>query len=272
MISIITSVHNQLGMNKLFLENLREKTKLPFELIVVDNNSTDGSREYFTANADKIITNNANYSYPHCQNQGIAVAQFNHLAFFNNDIIVTRNWDTRILKLMEDNQIEVASFATNDHLESKEAHKIMSRRWKRSKNPIHKTLGTGYPMLKLMLWLMYRDLDKFGEQRFEKFGYNTIEGYSGSCIIMKKNVLDKIGHWDNRILGSDFDLFNRVKVRSIEKGDIKPIQLAMGIYIHHFQRLTLRSNREPFADQDNFITLEEKWGDRTATLRSDIIG
>ncbi len=55
--------------------------------------------------------------------------------------------------------------------------------------------------------------------------------------------------------------------------DIKPIQLALGVYIHHFQRLTLRSKHLiPFADQHNIISLKEKWGDKVESLYKDVIG
>jgi hypothetical protein len=54
---------------------------------------------------------------------------------------------------------------------------------------------------------------------------------------------------------------------------MKPIQLALGVYIHHFQRLTLRSkNPVPFADQENIISLKTKWGDKVESLYKDVIG
>lgn len=51
------------------------------------------------------------------------------------------------------------------------------------------------------------------------------------------------------------------------------MQLALGVYIHHFQRLTLRSkNVAAFQDQQNIIPLKEKWGDKTELLYKDVIG
>lgn len=47
MISIITSIYNQRSMNELFYKSLIENTHNHFELIVVDNKSTDGSAEFF---------------------------------------------------------------------------------------------------------------------------------------------------------------------------------------------------------------------------------
>ncbi len=273
MISIITSVHNQLDMNKLFYESLKKNTSLPFELIVIDNNSSDGSREFFKENADLLIANNENYSYPHCQNQGIAVAKFEYLAFFNNDIIVSENWDKKILKIMEDKKVEVISFATNDHLESKKAQQRIHKKWKRIKYFIRAISGTSVKALKQMVKLMYKDFDEFCNQRYENFKDSLIEGFSGSCILIKKPALEKIGNWDERMQVADFDLFFRVKERSINYGDIKPVQLALGVYIHHFQRLTLRSKNVPaFADQKNIISLEEKWGGKVQSLYKDVTG
>lgn len=273
MISIITSIHNQLDMNKLFYAQLVKCTTVPFELIVVDNNSTDGSREFFCDKATQIVTNEQNYSYPYCQNQGIALAKFEYLAFFNNDLLVSPNWDRRILRIMDEKNIEVISFATNDHLEDKETQKKLYKKWKRIKYPLRSFLGTGAGSLKLMIRLMYGNFEQFCEGRWKKFGKELIEGFSGSCILMKRSVLEKIGTWDERMQDADFDLFFRVKERSLTEKDIRPVQLALGIYFHHFQRLTMRSKNLPrFADEKNLLKLHQKWGDKMTTLYQDVVG
>jgi len=273
MISIITSVHNQLDMNKLFYETLKKNTSLPFELIVIDNNSTDGSREFFRDKADKFIANKENYSYPHCQNQGIAIAKFDYLAFFNNDILVSKEWDKKILQIMNDQSIEVISCATSDHLENKIVQRKLYKKWKRIKYLLRAIFGTDTTTLKWMVKLMYGDFDKFCAARYEAFQDSVIEGFSGSCILIEKSAFEKIGIWDERLQFADFDLFFRTKERSIQYHDIKPMQLALGVYIHHFQRLTLRSKKlVPFADQKNIISLKEKWGDKVESLYKDVIG
>ncbi|MGH2646223.1 MAG: glycosyltransferase [Ginsengibacter sp.] len=273
MISIIISVYNQLGMNKLFYETLKKNTSLPFELIVVDNNSNDGSREFFRDKAHAFIANKENYSYPHCQNQGIAVAKYDYLVFFNNDILVSTAWDEKILQIMNDQSIEVISFATNDHLENKIAQRKLYKKWKRIKYLMRAIFGTYKRSLQWMVKLMYGDFDKFCASRYNIFKDSVIEGFSGSCIVIKKSAFKKIGLWDERIQVADFDLFFRTKERSIQFRDMKPMQLALGVYIHHFQRLTLRSkNLVPFADQKNIISLKDKWGDKVDSLYKDVIG
>src|ERR1043165_3926775 len=117
MISIITAIHNQLPMNKLFYEALKKYTYHPFELIIIDNNSNDGSGDFFRSKGAHVIHNDHNYSYPHCQNQGIKHAKFEYLAFLNNDIVVSPGWDRRLLEAMQANQLQVITSCGIERLE-----------------------------------------------------------------------------------------------------------------------------------------------------------
>lgn len=272
MLSIITAVHNQLGLNQLFAETLRQQTHHPYELIVVDNHSTDGSAAFWQREADRCLALDCNYSYPYSQNLGIAEARYDYLAFLNNDILLPPGWDAHALRIMQQQDIGILSFATNDHLESKAAQRRLDRRWKWIKYPMMRLGGSGYRNLRRMAWLMYGDFDAFCTRRYAQFGDQVVEGYSGSCLLLHRRVLDQIGLWDERIQAADWDIFNRAKVRSLEVGDLKPIQLALGLYVHHFRRMTVRAEHEPFADADRLIPIEAKWGERTRALRRDMVG
>ncbi|EMR03990.1 glycosyltransferase family 2 protein [Cesiribacter andamanensis] len=262
MISIITSVHNQLGMNQLYMEYLTRYTHYPFELIVIDNASTDGTLEFFREHADVVIANEVNYSYPYCQNQGVRAARYDILAFLNNDILVSPEWDLRMLEVMQEHGLEIASFATNDHLENRKAQKALNRRWKRIKYPTQALFGTGKGSLQLMARLMYGNWERWCERRYQQFGKGIKEGFSGSSIIMRRSALEKLGPWDERLQAADFDLYFRSKDRSLQQGDIKPMMLATGVYIHHYQRLTSKAKRPAFVDAANHISLTDKWGDK----------
>lgn len=271
MISIITTVYNQLGMNKLFFEYLKKNTILPYELIIIDNNSTDGSREFFENSANtEVIKNTANYSYPYTQNQGIKRAKYDTLVFLNNDIIVSKNWDTRLLSVMKEHNLETVSFATNDRIGTKAASKQFNKRWRRIKYPMSYLFGTGYRSLKQMFRLMYKDFDTFTEDRFNRFGLQIEEGFSGCAIAMRRSAIDKIGLWDERIQGADYDFYCRTKERWHKFGDITPLSIAKGIYLHHYQRLTLKAKYPPFADQENLISLSQKWKGKEAFYLKDL--
>lgn len=272
MISIITAIRNHLDMNRLYWEKLKEYTTVPFELIIIDNASTDGSEEFFESVGAKVIKNQANYSYPHCQNQGIAVAQYDVFAFFNNDIIVCPHWDTLLLGLMSREKIDFISPASNDRVENTEATKKMVKRWKYVKYPLLFLGGHGYRSLTLMHRLMYGNWERFCQTRQVKFGSQTIQDFSGSCVLVTRSGMNKLGGgWDTRVQSADFDMYMQVLKRSQTHGDVRPMQLALGVYFHHFAKLTLRSRYYlPFADAAALISIEDKWGSEMGTLLADL--
>lgn len=258
MISIITAIHNQLGVNELFLENLKRYTHHPFELIIIDNNSDDGSAEFFEKNGAIVIRNSDNFSYPTSQNQGIKKSKFDFLAFLNNDIIVAPNWDKDLMEIMELQNLEIITPCGIERVESLRQTKKLGRRWKLIKNPLS-MLSTSKWMLKLMHTLMYGNWKKFSAAQKQKFGNKVIEGFVGNTVLFKRSVIEKIGLWDERIQAADFDLYIRSKKRSMEVGDLKPCHIALGVFNHHFIRLTVKSKPTKFVDAKNIIPLNQKW-------------
>jgi len=246
-------------MNRIFWYYLRKYTYHPFELIIIDNNSTDGSREFFKSIGAVVVENAFNYSYPVCQNQGIAMAKYDTLVFINNDIIVSPQWDKRLMEAAEKGGLEIITPVGIEMLGDKAATKAIKRKWLRVKNPLS-VLGFSQINLKLMHLLMYGNWEKFTNQRFQQFGFALREGFVGNTVMMKRSVIEKIGLWDERIQGADFDLYIRSKKRSLEHNDMKPVHAALGVFIHHYIRLTVKSTRAPFADAGNMISVEDKWG------------
>ena len=263
MISIITAIYNQLDMNKLFWEYLNKYTDHPFELVIIDNCSDDGSREFFQSLQEegvRVIANKANYSYPHCQNQGIAAAVGDTLVFFNNDILVSPHWDSRLLQILGKEKRDVVSFASNDRIVNQKITKKLSRRWKRIKYPLISLFGQHNFSLRLMQQLCYGNWETYTEQIFKKYGFSTTPGFSGSAIAMNRQALEKVGYWDPSQQGADFDLFFRTCHRYETVGDIQPLSVINGIFIHHYRRLTLYGGKyPPFADASNLVPLQTKW-------------
>lgn len=271
-VSIITSVRNQLPMNRLFVEYLEKYTHHRYELIVIDNASDDGSADFFKSVGATVIENKENFSYPHCQNQGIRQAQGTLLAFLNNDLIVSPDWDRKLLEIMEQQGYDFLSPSSNDRAESDEETKKLRRQWRLIKNPLLWLFGSTHINLLRMFRLMYGNWEAYQQSRSSRFSHKTIEGFSGSCIIATRQGMEKMDmQWDERIQSADFDLYLRIKKRALEKQDIKPIHLALGVYFHHFSRLTLKSKHYiPFADAPRLISLDEKWGSERGTLLKDI--
>jgi GT2 family glycosyltransferase/spore maturation protein CgeB/tetratricopeptide (TPR) repeat protein/SAM-dependent methyltransferase len=100
--SIVIPVFNQIGYTRQCIDSLRLVTDEPFELIVIDNGSTDGTSAYLRALADgddrvRIVRNEANRGFPAAVNQGIRIALGRQVLLLNNDTILPTGWLHRLL-------------------------------------------------------------------------------------------------------------------------------------------------------------------------------
>ena len=91
-VSIIIVNYNTLELTKNTINSVREKTRnLNYEIILVDNNSTDGSVEFFEKEyKDKIIfiKNNENLGFGRANNKGIEIAKGKYISFIDSDDII----------------------------------------------------------------------------------------------------------------------------------------------------------------------------------------
>lgn len=258
MISIITAIYNQRAVNEIFWQNLKRYTFHPFELIIIDNGSTDGSADFFESVGAIVIKNNANYSYPHSQNQGIKVAKNDWLAFLNNDIIVSPQWDKKIITSMRDHSLDVATSCGIEQVEDVTTTRKYKHRWQIIKNFVG-LAGYNKITLQLMHQWMYGNWEKFTTERQDRFENMIKEGFVGNTVVMTRSAISKIGLWDESLQAADFDLYLRSKSRSEKYGDIKPIHICLNVFNHHYIRLTAKMKYPKFVDHNNLISLEEKW-------------
>ncbi len=100
--SIIILTYNELELTKKCLASIERYTdKDKIELIIVDNGSSDGTREYISNLPDvKVILNEKNLGFAKGCNQGIEAAGGENLLFLNNDTMVTKNWLTSMLRVL----------------------------------------------------------------------------------------------------------------------------------------------------------------------------
>jgi GT2 family glycosyltransferase len=96
--SIVVISFDSLLFTRLCLESVLANTEAPaFELIVVDNASGDGSREYLEELAGRdarvrLLANAENAGFPAACNQGLAAARGETLVLLNSDTIVAPGW------------------------------------------------------------------------------------------------------------------------------------------------------------------------------------
>ena len=185
-LSIITLTYNNLSYTKKFIESLYKYTN-DFELILVDNGSTDGTVEYIKSLANvKTIFNSENLGFSKGNNQGIKIAEGEYIGFLNNDILLYPNWFEECKKVFEK---ENAAFVSPRHI----------------RKHFNNTNENSY--------LKYFKTKFSYADDYEK----SFEECQFSCVITKREILDNIGVFDEAYTPAFFE-DNDFKYRAIEAG------------------------------------------------------
>ena len=209
-LSIITLTYNHLKYTKKFIESLYKYTN-DFELIIVDNGSTDGTVEYLkkleTELGIKLILNKENLGFSKGNNQGIEIAQGEYIGFLNNDILLYPNWFEECEKVFEK---EKCAFAGPRHI-----------------NPHFDSTNE-------------KDYIKFFKRIFSyKSSYEkNFDECVFSCVVTKRTVLDEIGLFDE-IYSPAFFEDNDIKYRAILAG--YGVYVVNTVCFYHFGSITSAS-------------------------------
>ena len=121
LVSVIVLTYGHLDMTKACLSSLDQLTDYPnWELIVVDNASTDGTpgflREYAHERENvTLVLNDENLGFSAGNNRGATAAAGDYLVFLNNDTYVTQGWIGDLLAHFRDSpQLGVLGPVTNN--------------------------------------------------------------------------------------------------------------------------------------------------------------
>lgn len=171
-----------------------------YELIVIDNNSTDGSKEYLRSPGKriKLIENSENIGYAPACNQGIKISGGEYVLLLGSDTIMKEGTLERCINFLDENKNAAAVGC-----------KLL--------NPDGTVQNSckKFPTLKNAFYT-YLSFDKLNrDYDMAWFGYDKtmeVEQIATTFFMIRKEVLDKIGYFDERyrILYNDVDLCKRI--------------------------------------------------------------
>jgi len=195
-----------------------------FEIIIIDNNSSDDSVQMIQSNFHDVILikNKTNVGFAIANNQGIKVSKYKYILFLNPDTIVCEN--------AIDNMIEV--------LEQKKDVGVVGPKTLNEDDTIQIDCNRNFPNLidalrKLFLneninnLISYNFLNK---SNYYKSGY--IKNIQGACMLFRREVIDTIGMFDEQypLYLDDMDFCYRT-----HKAGFKIYYLSTSV-IYHFKR------------------------------------
>ena len=103
--SIVVPCWNQRGFTELCVSALFRHTRPAWELIVIDNGSTDDTAAYLAGVRDAasvpvtVIRNAQNVGFPRAINQGLQASRGEYLVLLNNDAVVSDGWLDQLIAL-----------------------------------------------------------------------------------------------------------------------------------------------------------------------------
>lgn len=186
-LSIITLLHNKLEYTKKYIESLYKYTK-DFELILVENGSTDGTLEYIKSlkyENIKTIINKENLGFSKGNNQGIDIAEGEYIGFLNNDILLYPNWFEECEKVFQkENAAFVSPRQINPYIDNTNEKKYISY---------------------------------FKKLNFRKSYEKSLSDCAFSCVLTKHNIIDNLKGFDESYTPAFFE-DDDFKCRAIEAG------------------------------------------------------
>lgn len=207
-LSIIIITYNTLQITKNCLESVYkslENSPYPFEVIVVDNVSTDGSvemlkeyekqRENFTR-----IQNKKNVGFARANNQATKQAKGEYLLFLNSDTVVINRAIEQLLEYTIQNK-DTAHFVGGKLLNEDQSPQA--------------SCGPFYTLPVIFAVLFLRG-DYWGLTRSSPDQTTEADWVSGACILTKKEYFNDLGGFDEKIFMymDEIDLLYRAKQKN----------------------------------------------------------
>lgn len=167
---VIVLSWNQKEVTKQFVESYFVNTTYPARLIIIDNNSSDGTEEYLKQlekrcdNINiKVIYNNKNKGFVGGMNQGIALSDAEFICLANNDLLFTKGWLAEMISVFEKN--------TNIGVLNPNSNNIGAKP------------GSGVSLSDFAKHLMENYQGTFVEMPF----------CIGFCMVIKRDVINRVG-------------------------------------------------------------------------------
>lgn len=241
-VSIIVVTYNNLDLTTACIESLIRNTTHPnYEIIVIDNASTDGTQSYLRQLSSleipvRISLNRENRGFAAANNQGLGMATGDVLVLLNNDTLVPKGWLDPLIRHLNDPSVGLVGPVTNEI-------------GNEAKIPVN-----------------YLDPDSMEAFADENAASHAGQGFdipmlAMFCVAMRREVMEAVGPLDEAYgmgLFEDDDYSRRIHAKGLRT------ICAEDAFVHHVGRASFGKLSQGAYDeiwQRNQAYFESKWGE-----------
>ncbi|MBJ6363819.1 glycosyltransferase family 2 protein [Paenibacillus sp. GCM10012307] len=236
--SIIIPSYNQAEYLKLCIDSIITHTPHPYEIIVIDNASTDGTADYLHRMAGRIRYRilEENRGFAGAVNKGLMMAKGMKMLLLNNDTLVTENWLENMTACLEsDSRIGMVGPVTN--------------------------FISGQQRIDVP-YMNVEDMPAFARENnvSDPSRWRRVDRLTGFCLLFRRSLWERTGYFDEgyRIGNYEDDDYNiRVKLQGYT------LVIAFDSFIHHFGSVSMRALGEEQFYRINMLNEQyymDKWG------------
>lgn len=234
--TIVILTYNNLEYTKICIDSIR-KYNNNFELVVIDNNSTDGTAEWLKSQKGiKYILNEENRGFPAGCNQGIEISnKDNDIFLLNNDTVIMPNSIFNLrMGLYSTKKVGAVGAISNNIAYNQQ---------------VDLNYDNFDDYIEYATLNNVTDEEKY-EKRLKLVGF---------AMLIKRQALNKAGNLDEIFTPGNYE-DDDISLRIVKKR--YDLLLCKDSYIHHFGNISFKKKPVEYKKllKNNAIKFEEKWG------------
>lgn len=236
MTSIVIPTLNGLELLSSCVEAIRTYTSTPYEIIVVDNGSTDGTLDYCVREKLALVSFPDNAGFPAACNAGLKIATGDALLLLNNDVVVTHRWLDNMLDCLDASPDTGAAGPCSNYVSGRQQEEAPYS-----------------SMEEFHAWTEERNKPDPSRR-------TPLERLVGFCLLFKREVMERIGLLDERFSPGhyeDDDYCYRIRLAGFR------LMMAGDAFVHHHGSASFRKQDSAALIsliETNYRKFMDKWG------------
>ncbi|WP_178021029.1 glycosyltransferase family 2 protein [uncultured Paenibacillus sp.] len=236
--SIIIPTYDRIDLLLQCLDHIDRHTTSPYEVIVVDNGSSDGTAAAVRRRRGRVrlAVHPRNLGFARAINTGLMMAKGNTIVLLNNDVLVTERWLDQLLACLQQFPEAAAAGPVTNYISGEQQ------------------IGVPYDNV--------ADMPAFAalHNRSDPQKWRVTDRLVGFCVAFPRTTLEQIGYFDEGYeIGNfeDDDWVARLRLQG------KRMVIAGDTFVHHYGSMTMKGlGSQGFQEINtrNYHFFSEKWG------------